>query len=68
MAYGRQKDDNENKGRKGKGPKKMKVKKQNLSTRIRFLIFVERNLYQNRKENLAFATRASEHFKKYFEN
>jgi len=28
MAYGRQKDDNENKGRKGKGPKKMKVKKE----------------------------------------
>ena len=28
MAYGRQKDDNENKGRKGKGPKKMKVNKE----------------------------------------
>jgi len=28
MAYGKEKDDNENKGRKGKGPKKMKVKKE----------------------------------------
>jgi len=28
MAYGKERDDNENKGRKGKGPKKMKVKKE----------------------------------------
>ena len=28
MVYGKEKDDNENKGRKGKGPKKMKVKKE----------------------------------------
>ena len=28
MVYGKEKDDNENKGRKGKGPKKMKVNKE----------------------------------------
>ena len=31
---------------------------------MRFLSFVKCNPYQNRKENLAFATRASEDFKK----
>ena len=48
--------------------KKMKIEKNFLSTHMSFLTFVKCNLYQNRKENLAFATRASEKFEKCLKN
>ena len=48
--------------------KKMKIEKKVLSTHMRFWTFVKCNPYQNRKENLAFATRTSGNFKKYLKN
>ena len=35
---------------------------------MRFLTFDDCNLYQNHAENLAFATRTSQNFKKYLKN
>ena len=48
--------------------KKENLRKTNLGTHMRFSIFDECNLYQNSTENLAFATRTSENFKKYLKN
>ena len=48
--------------------KKMKFEGKKVSTHMRFLTFVKCNPYQNHKENLAFATRASADFKKYLKN
>ena len=48
--------------------KKIKFQKKNLGAYMIFSTFDKCNLYQNRKENLAFATRASENFKKYLIN
>ena len=42
--------------------------KKNLSTHMRFSNFDECNLYQNHNENLAFAIRTSQNFKKYIKN
>ena len=39
-----------------------------LGTYMKFSIFDKRNRYQNRKENLAFATRANENVNKYIKN
>ena len=47
---------------------KMKFDEKIIGTHMRFSTFDNCNLYQNRKENLAFATRASENSKKYLEN
>ena len=43
----------------------MEFEKKMLDPHMRFLFVGKRNLYQNCKENLAFATRASQNFKKY---
>ena len=42
--------------------KKIKFEKKIICTHMRFWTFDKCNLYQNRKENLAFATRVSEGF------
>ena len=46
----------------------MKIREKILGAHMRFLTFDEFNPYQNRTENLAFATKASLDFKKYLEN
>ena len=58
----------ENVQKTSRSSKKMKIEKKILSAHMRFFIFDKGNPYQNREENLAFATRAPENFKKYLEN
>ena len=48
--------------------KKWKFEKKILGAHMRFLTFDDCNLYQNHTENLAFATRTSQNFKKYLKN
>ena len=58
----------ENVRKSSRSSKNLKLQKKNLSTHMIFSIFDKCNLYQNRKENLAFATRVSHHFKRYLKN
>ena len=58
----------ENVRKTSRSSKKMKIEKNFLSTQMSFSTFVKCNPYQNRKENLAFATRASHNSKKCLKN
>ena len=47
---------------------KHEIREKNLSTHMRFSTFDKCNIYQNRKENVAFATRAYADSKRYLKN